>query len=264
MFANPGSTEVPFLAGLPDDLRFVLALHEGARGRARDGLRDRARRAGARRSCTRRPGSGNAVGALATARVNRAPLVVVVGQQDRRHLVFEPFLAGRLHGLAGEYPVWVDQPVRAQDVPGRGRAGVPRGSDGARPRARDRADGRLARSPPTTSARTRPRGRVVRAAARRTPRRSTRSRRSSRGAVAGARRRRGCGRPGDLGRARRARRAARRACLPGVVRRPRRLPAGPPPLRGVLPADRPRLRERLAPYDVVARRRRAGVFRQSP
>ena len=43
---------------------------------------------------------------------------MLVGQQDRRHLAFEPFLAGRLQGLAGEYPVWVDQPVRAQDVPG--------------------------------------------------------------------------------------------------------------------------------------------------
>ena len=63
-------------------------------------------------------GLGNAVSALATARVNRAPLVVLVGQQDRRHLAQEPFLAGRLQGLAGEYPVWVDQPVRPQDVPG--------------------------------------------------------------------------------------------------------------------------------------------------
>jgi benzoylformate decarboxylase len=117
LFANPGSTEVPFLAGLPDDLRFVLALHEGsvvalatgwAIGRAEPALAILHTTAG----------FGNAVGGLATARVNRAPLVVVVGQQDRRHLVFEPFLAGRLAGLAGEYPVWFDQPVRAQDVPG--------------------------------------------------------------------------------------------------------------------------------------------------
>ena len=63
-------------------------------------------------------GLGNAVGALATARVNRAPLVVLVGQQDRRHLALEPFLSGKLLGLAGEYPVWVDQPLQAQDVPG--------------------------------------------------------------------------------------------------------------------------------------------------
>jgi len=27
IFSNPGSTEVPLLAGLPSDLRFVLALH---------------------------------------------------------------------------------------------------------------------------------------------------------------------------------------------------------------------------------------------
>ena len=43
LFANPGSTEVPFLAGLPDDFRFVLGLHEGVGRRARDGLGDRAR-----------------------------------------------------------------------------------------------------------------------------------------------------------------------------------------------------------------------------
>jgi benzoylformate decarboxylase len=117
LFANPGSTEVPFLAGLPDDLRFVLALHEGSVvGMATGFAIGRDEPALAILHTT--AGLGNAVGALATARVNRAPLVVVVGQQDRRHLVFEPFLTGRLQGLAGEYPVWTDQPVRAQDVPG--------------------------------------------------------------------------------------------------------------------------------------------------
>lgn len=117
LFANPGSTEVPFLAGLPDDLRFVLALHEGSVVALATGFAlGRGEPALAILHTT--AGLGNAVGALATARVNRAPLVVVVGQQDRRHLVFEPFLTGRLEGLAGDYPVWIDQPVRAQDVPG--------------------------------------------------------------------------------------------------------------------------------------------------
>jgi hypothetical protein len=45
------------------------------------------------------------VGAPATARVNRASFVVLVGRQDRRHLPQEPFLAGRLEGLAGDCPV---------------------------------------------------------------------------------------------------------------------------------------------------------------
>ena len=117
LFSNPGSTEVPFLTDLPDDLRFVLALHEGpvvalatgfAIGRGEPALAILHTTAGL----------GNAVGAIATARVNRAPLVIVVGQQDRRHLVFEPFLTGQLERLAGDYPVWVELPVRAQDVPG--------------------------------------------------------------------------------------------------------------------------------------------------
>jgi benzoylformate decarboxylase len=116
IFANPGSTEITLLGDLPDDLRFVLALHEGsvvglATGHA---------------IATGRPalvnlhttaGLGNAVGAIATARVNRAPLVIVVGQQDRRHLASEPFLTGRLGGLAGDYPLAVHEPARAADVP---------------------------------------------------------------------------------------------------------------------------------------------------
>lgn len=117
LFANPGSTEVPFLTDLPNDLRFVLALHESSVvGMATGWAIARGEPALAILHTT--AGLGNAVGALATARVNRAPLVVLVGQQDRRHLALEPFLAGRLQGLAGEYPVWVDQPVRPQDVPG--------------------------------------------------------------------------------------------------------------------------------------------------
>ncbi|MDT5025078.1 MAG: benzoylformate decarboxylase, partial [Micromonosporaceae bacterium] len=34
------------------------------------------------------------------------------------HLAQEPFLAGRLEGLAGDYPVRIENPSRAQDVPG--------------------------------------------------------------------------------------------------------------------------------------------------
>jgi thiamine pyrophosphate-dependent acetolactate synthase large subunit-like protein len=117
MFANPGSTEVPLLVDLPPDLEFVLALHEGSVvGIATGWAIGRSEPALVLLHTT--AGLGNAVGALATARVNRAPLVVLVGQQDRRHLAHEPFLAGRLEGLAGTYPVSVEQPVRPQDVPG--------------------------------------------------------------------------------------------------------------------------------------------------
>jgi benzoylformate decarboxylase len=116
-FGNPGSTEIPLLADLPDDIHYVLALHENAAVSAAAGYA-----LGSGRpvlvSLHTTAGFGNAVSAIATARVNRAPLVILVGQQDRRHLLNEPFLTGRLVGLAGDYPVATIEPPRAQDVPG--------------------------------------------------------------------------------------------------------------------------------------------------
>ncbi|WP_069812347.1 thiamine pyrophosphate-dependent enzyme [Streptomyces sp. TP-A0874] len=117
IFANPGSTEISLLADLPDDLDFVLALHEGSVVGAATGWAV-VRNEPALVLLHTTAGLGNAVGALATARENRAPLVVIVGQQDRRHLAQRPFLAGRLEQLAGDYPVSVEVPLRAQDVPG--------------------------------------------------------------------------------------------------------------------------------------------------
>jgi benzoylformate decarboxylase len=117
MFANPGSTEVPLLVELPSDFEFVLGLHEASVVGMATGWAI-ARNEPALVLLHTTAGLGNAVGALATARVNRAPLVVLVGQQDRRHLAHEPFLAGRLESLAGTYPVSVEQPVRPQELPG--------------------------------------------------------------------------------------------------------------------------------------------------
>jgi benzoylformate decarboxylase len=118
IFGNPGSTEIAFLADLPDDFEFVLGLHEGsvvgmatgyALGRGSPSFVNLHVAAGL----------GNAVNAIVGARDNRAPLVIVVGQQDRRHLAFSPFLAGKsLERLAGDYPVWTTTPPTAQDLPG--------------------------------------------------------------------------------------------------------------------------------------------------
>lgn len=116
VFSNPGSTEVPLLSELPDDFEFVLGLHEGSVVGMATGYA----------LATERPalallhttaGLGNATGAIATARGNKAPLVVVVGQQDRRHLVNRPFLAGDLKDLVGKYPIWVGEPAMGRDVP---------------------------------------------------------------------------------------------------------------------------------------------------
>ena len=123
-FSNPGSTEIPLLTDLPPDLTFTLALHEGSVvGMATGWALAREQPAVVILHTT--AGLGNAVGALATARVNRAPLVVLVGQQDRRHLGYEPSLTGELlDRLAGDYPVWTACPLALRTSrrcwPGRG------------------------------------------------------------------------------------------------------------------------------------------------
>ncbi len=116
MFSNPGSTEIPLVTDLPTDLRFVLGLHEASVVGMATGFAI-ARDEPALVLLHTTAGLGNAVAALATARVNRAPLVVLVGQQDRRHIASEPFLTGQLAGLAGDYPVSVEEPACAQDLP---------------------------------------------------------------------------------------------------------------------------------------------------
>ncbi|HXD58945.1 MAG TPA: thiamine pyrophosphate-binding protein [Thermoleophilaceae bacterium] len=118
IFGNPGSSEIPFLASLPSDLEFILGLHEGAVVGMATGYATGTGRPAFVNLHTA-PGLGNAINAIANARDNRVPLVVVVGQQDRRHLALSPFLTGRaLERVAGEYPVWSNLPVRPQDVPG--------------------------------------------------------------------------------------------------------------------------------------------------
>ena len=118
IFGNPGSTEIPFLTGLPADIHFVLGLHEGSVVGMATGYA-LARNEPALVNLHTAAGLGNAINAIANARDTRAPLVVLVGQQDRRQLAYEPFLAGRaLERLAGEYPVWTSLPSRPEDVPG--------------------------------------------------------------------------------------------------------------------------------------------------
>lgn len=116
VFGNPGSTEIPFLRGFPEDFEYVLGLHEGAVVGMADGYAQGTGRAAFVNLHTV-PGLGNATGAIATAYQNKTPLVIVAGQQDRRHLALEPFLSGRLTEMAPPYVKWSHQPARAEDVP---------------------------------------------------------------------------------------------------------------------------------------------------
>ena len=67
IFGNPGSTEIPFLTDLPDDIRFVLGLHEGSVVGIATGYA-LARGEPAFVNLHTAPGLGNAINAIANAR----------------------------------------------------------------------------------------------------------------------------------------------------------------------------------------------------
>lgn len=116
VFGNPGSTELPFLKDFPDDFRYVLALQEASALGMAEGYAQGAGNAALVNLHTA-PGLGNAMGAMVTAYLNKTPLIVTAGQQDRRHVALEPLLSGNLVELAKPYVKRSHEPLRAEDVP---------------------------------------------------------------------------------------------------------------------------------------------------
>ena len=116
IFGNPGSTELPFLRDMPPDFDYVLGLHERVAAGMALGYS----------LGTHKPvfvnlhsiaSTGNGLSAIQDAWYAHVPLVVTAGQQDRRQLLGEPFLASRAVETVRPYVKWAYEPVRAEDVP---------------------------------------------------------------------------------------------------------------------------------------------------
>lgn len=101
VFGNPGTTELPLLAALAGDpgIEYVLGVQEASVVAMADGY---ARATGRTAVASLHAGGGTANGlvGLLNARRSRTPLVVLAGQQDRRHLVQDPMLSADLAALA--------------------------------------------------------------------------------------------------------------------------------------------------------------------
>ncbi|MEV0281080.1 benzoylformate decarboxylase [Streptomyces sp. NPDC050610] len=117
VFGNPGSTELPMFQGFPADFRYVLGLHESVALAMADGHALATRNA-AFVNLHSAAGVGHAMGSLFTAYRNRAPLVVVAGQQARSLLSGEPYLFNDdAAAFPRPYVKWSREPARAADVP---------------------------------------------------------------------------------------------------------------------------------------------------
>lgn len=117
IFGNPGSNELTFLDGMPEDFRYILGLHEAVVAGMADGYS----------LVTGKPafvnlhaaaGTGNAMGAIANAWYSHSPLVVSAGQQARPMVGVEAMLANvDAAQLPKPLVKWSYEPMVASDVP---------------------------------------------------------------------------------------------------------------------------------------------------
>jgi benzoylformate decarboxylase len=118
VFGNPGSTEQPFLKNFPADFQYILGLQEASVVAMADGFAQATRRPALVNLHTS-AGTGNGMGNIMTAFLNKTPLIITAGQQTREMILCDPLLTNRDETmLPRPYVKWAYQPTRAQDVPG--------------------------------------------------------------------------------------------------------------------------------------------------
>src|ERR1700745_557104 len=117
IFGNPGSTELPMLAALPEDFTYILGLQELVVVGMADGYAQATGRP-THVNLHTAPGVGNAVGGIFNAQANHAPLLITAGQQVRAQITMEANLTNR-EAVFGPQPygTWSHEPPRAVDVP---------------------------------------------------------------------------------------------------------------------------------------------------
>ncbi|MFR9775776.1 benzoylformate decarboxylase [Micromonospora sp. MS34] len=117
VFGNPGSTELPMIAGLPSDFRYILGLQEGVVVGMADGYAQATGRP-ALVNLHSAPGVATAMGALVNAAAARTPLVLTAGQQVRA-LLTGPALLTNAEPTVLPRPLvkWSVEPSRPQDLP---------------------------------------------------------------------------------------------------------------------------------------------------
>ncbi|HEY4454183.1 MAG TPA: thiamine pyrophosphate-binding protein [Pseudonocardiaceae bacterium] len=118
IFGNPGTTELPLTDRLAEasDMDYLLGVHELAVVAMADGY---ARMTGRPSFVNLHVAAGTANGALGmlNASRSRTPMVLVAGQQDRRHLIQDPMLSGDTVGIASAVAKQAFDVQHAADLP---------------------------------------------------------------------------------------------------------------------------------------------------
>ena len=116
-FANPGTSEMHFVAGLDDfpEMRGVLCLFEGVATGAADGYARVTKRPAAT-LLHLGPGLANGWANLHNARRARVPIVNIVGDHATYHAQYDAPLQSDITALASALQGWQRRSVRADDI----------------------------------------------------------------------------------------------------------------------------------------------------
>jgi acetolactate synthase-1/2/3 large subunit len=116
-FANPGTSEMQFVAALDDvpEMRAVLTLFEGVATGAADGY---GRMAGKPAATLLHlgPGLGNGIANLHNARRARTPIVNIVGDQATYHRAYDAPLTSDIEALARNVSGWIRDTTQPESV----------------------------------------------------------------------------------------------------------------------------------------------------
>src|SRR5438270_9493004 len=107
-FANPGTSEMHFVAALDDvpEMRAVLTLFEGVATGAADGFARMSGRPGAT-LLHLGPGLGNGLANLHNARRARSPIVNIIGDHATSHTQYDAQLQSDIETVARNFSTWV-------------------------------------------------------------------------------------------------------------------------------------------------------------
>ena len=114
VFGNPGTTEIPMLEGISDD-DYILTLHDSISVGMADG----------RAQLTRKPslvnlhsilGVGNSMAFIYSAYMHRVPLIITAGEQDSRHIFYDPLLSGNINDMISHYVKYKFDVNSASDI----------------------------------------------------------------------------------------------------------------------------------------------------
>ncbi len=98
IYGNPGTTELPFLRYIPENVNYYLALHDGIAVGMSEGYYLKTGKLGVS-NLHAGPGLSNSFGYIYSAYHNKSPLLIIVGQQASHTFVDEPMLYYNFHSL---------------------------------------------------------------------------------------------------------------------------------------------------------------------